>query len=56
VIGVYEPAFVCAPDGSGRESSLLTLGHELLLAGSIVLHRDCHSAYEQAAQADQDPS
>jgi hypothetical protein len=44
------------PDGSEREGSLLTLGVELPLADSVVLHRDCRSAYELVPQADHEPS
>jgi hypothetical protein len=46
VVGVYEPVRVVLSDGTERHGSPLTLGDQLGISGSVIVHEHCYEAFE----------
>jgi len=52
---VYEPARLVLSDGTNWRGSPLTLGDELAVPGSTVVHERCYEAFDPEGRADAEP-
>ena len=55
IVGVYEPMRLLLPDGGDRHSSPLSLGDQLDVPGSTVVHERCYEAFDPDGRAAAEP-